>query len=63
MTNEVAGAEKWYDEYVCDKCGRFIKQSKLIGKYEQLYCTGEVRQCKCGNMIQINYRRVMYDAG
>jgi hypothetical protein len=61
--DEVIGAQRWHGEYVCGKCGRFIKRSKLIGKYEQLYYTGEIRQCKCGNMIQINYRREMYDAG
>ena len=42
---------------------RFITKSELIGAYEQHFATGEIRVCQCGNVIQVNYRRVMYDAG
>ena len=61
--NEVIGAERWYGEYACEQCGKFITKSKLIGTYEQHFATGEIRVCQCGNVIQVNYRRVMYDAG
>ena len=47
----------------CAQCGEFITKSELIGAYEQHFATGEIRVCQCGNVIQVNYRRVMYDAG
>lgn len=61
--DEVLGAERWHGEYACVQCGRFITKSELIGAYEQHFATGEIRVCQCGNVIQVNYRRVMYDAG